>query len=50
MLNISISVALALQQQIIDGEVPMGDHDWQMDMVVGPDGIICENPDAGANE
>jgi len=33
-------VALALRQQIIDGEVPMGEHDWKMDMVVGPDGII----------
>jgi len=33
-------VALALRQQIIDGEVPIGAHDWKMDMVVGPDGII----------
>jgi len=33
-------VALALRQQIIDGEVPMGTHDWKMDLVVGPDGII----------
>jgi len=41
---------LALRQQIIDGEVPMGDHDWKMDMVVGPDGIIRANADTGANE
>jgi len=42
-------VALALQQQIIDGEVPMGEHDWKMDMVVGPDGIIQANQAADAN-
>jgi len=42
-------VALALRQQIIDGEVPMSEYDWKMDMVVGPDGIIGVIPDADAN-
>jgi 5-formyltetrahydrofolate cyclo-ligase len=37
-------VALALRQQIIDGEVPIGSHDWKMDLVVGPDGIIGVDP------
>ena len=49
-LEFSSSVALALRQQIIDGEVPMGDHDWKMDMVVGPDGIIGGNLDPSVNE
>ena len=46
----TILVALALRQQIIDGEVPMGEHDWKMDMIVGPDGIIQPHPDASADK
>lgn len=43
-------VALALRQQIIDGQVPMGENDWKMDMVVGPDGIIDANTTSGATQ
>lgn len=40
MVDFGYAVALALRQQIIDGEVPIDTHDWKMDMIVGPDGII----------
>jgi len=34
-------VALALREQILeDGKVPIGDHDWKMDMIIGPDSVI----------
>ncbi|KAL0959615.1 hypothetical protein HGRIS_011318 [Hohenbuehelia grisea] len=34
-------VALALREQIVDeNNVPVGDHDWKMDLVISPDGII----------
>lgn len=34
-------VALALREQILEaGEVPTALHDWQMDVIVGPDGIL----------
>lgn len=33
-------VALALREQIIAGDVPVDAHDWKMDLVVCPDGII----------
>ena len=36
-------VALALREQILEpGAVPMTDHDWKMDAVVGPDEILGE--------
>ncbi|KZT23640.1 5-formyltetrahydrofolate cyclo-ligase [Neolentinus lepideus HHB14362 ss-1] len=40
-------VALALREQVLDvGQVPITDHDWKMDMIVSPDGII--NSDGSA--
>ncbi|KAL4249851.1 5-formyltetrahydrofolate cyclo-ligase [Pleurotus pulmonarius] len=36
-----VLVALALREQILTSEiVPMGEHDWTMDYIVGPDGVI----------
>ncbi|OSX60826.1 hypothetical protein POSPLADRAFT_1146594 [Postia placenta MAD-698-R-SB12] len=41
MLGAFPSVALALREQILEaGEVPTALHDWQMDVIVGPDGIL----------
>jgi 5-formyltetrahydrofolate cyclo-ligase len=35
------TVALALREQVLDaGHVPMGEHDWKMDMIITPDEII----------
>jgi len=35
------SVALALREQILEaGQVPNAVHDWKMDVIVGPDGIV----------
>jgi 5-formyltetrahydrofolate cyclo-ligase len=35
------TVALALRDQVLDaGQVPMGEHDWKMDMIITPDEII----------
>ncbi|OBZ67527.1 putative 5-formyltetrahydrofolate cyclo-ligase [Grifola frondosa] len=35
-------VALALREQILEaGQVPTVLHDWKMDVIVGPDGILC---------
>ncbi|KAI0067355.1 5-formyltetrahydrofolate cyclo-ligase [Artomyces pyxidatus] len=37
-------VALALRQQILEnGEVPVGEHDWKMDAIVSPDGVIANS-------
>lgn len=37
----SMTVALALREQILEaGKVPIGEHDWKMDMIVGPDGVV----------
>lgn len=37
-------VALALREQILGlGEVPVTPHDWKMDAVVGPDGILGQD-------
>ncbi|KAH9941802.1 5-formyltetrahydrofolate cyclo-ligase [Epithele typhae] len=34
-------VALALREQIlVEGQVPAGELDWRVDMIVGPDGIV----------
>lgn len=34
-------VGLALREQILDaGKIPMGEHDWKVDAIVGPDGIL----------
>lgn len=34
-------VALALREQILEaGKVPIGEHDWKMDIIIGPDGAI----------
>ncbi|PFH50618.1 hypothetical protein AMATHDRAFT_40722 [Amanita thiersii Skay4041] len=36
-------VGLALREQCLEsGEVPIGENDWKMDLVVTPDGIIGE--------
>ena len=41
-LFIVIIVALALREQIVEGEgtLPMDTHDWKVDLVVSPDGVI----------
>ncbi|KAL4254597.1 5-formyltetrahydrofolate cyclo-ligase [Abortiporus biennis] len=37
-------VALALRPQILDdGKVPTGQHDWKMDVIVGPDYILTND-------
>lgn len=37
------TVALALREQILTSEiVPMAEHDWSMDYIVGPDGVISQ--------
>ncbi|KAI0716783.1 5-formyltetrahydrofolate cyclo-ligase [Earliella scabrosa] len=34
-------VALALREQILEaGQVPVGERDWKVDVIVGPDGIV----------
>ncbi|KAI0370574.1 5-formyltetrahydrofolate cyclo-ligase [Pilatotrama ljubarskyi] len=34
-------VALALREQILEaGEVPVGEADWKVDVIIGPDGIV----------
>ncbi|GJE94808.1 5-formyltetrahydrofolate cyclo-ligase [Phanerochaete sordida] len=34
-------VGLALREQILDaGQIPVGAHDWPVDAIVGPDGIL----------
>ncbi|KAK7685903.1 hypothetical protein QCA50_010710 [Cerrena zonata] len=39
--RVPLLVALALREQILEGEqVPIGEHDWKMDVIVGPDGIL----------
>ncbi|EPS94067.1 hypothetical protein FOMPIDRAFT_1033497 [Fomitopsis schrenkii] len=36
-------VALALREQILDaGQVPVAPHDWKMDVIAGPDGLLGE--------
>jgi len=37
----ALTVALALREQVLDGgQVPMGEYDWKVDMIVTPDEII----------
>ena len=39
-------MGLALREQILEaGAIPMGEHDWPVDAIVGPDGILGA-PDA----
>ncbi|KAI0642804.1 5-formyltetrahydrofolate cyclo-ligase [Trametes meyenii] len=34
-------VALALREQILEaGQVPVGETDWKVDIIIGPDGIV----------
>ncbi|KAI8972845.1 5-formyltetrahydrofolate cyclo-ligase [Trametes punicea] len=34
-------VALALREQILEaGQVPVGETDWKVDVIIGPDGIV----------
>ncbi|TCD63492.1 5,10-methenyltetrahydrofolate synthetase [Steccherinum ochraceum] len=34
-------VALALREQILEaGKVPVGENDWKVDVIVGPDGFV----------
>ncbi|KAI0077364.1 5-formyltetrahydrofolate cyclo-ligase [Panus rudis PR-1116 ss-1] len=41
-------VALALREQILEaGEVPMGEYDRKVDVIVGPDGILQGQSGAG---
>lgn len=45
MLTAHQSVALALREQILDaGQVPVAPHDWKMDVIAGPDGLLGEAP------
>jgi 5-formyltetrahydrofolate cyclo-ligase len=42
-----LAVALALREQVLDaGQVPMGEYDWKMDMIVTPDEIISLQGDS----
>ncbi len=35
------AVAVALREQILEaGQVPVGETDWKVDVIVGPDGIV----------
>ena len=35
------AVALALREQILEaGQVPVGETDWKVDVIIGPDGIV----------
>ena len=37
-------MALALREQVLDaGEVPMGERDWEIDIIVTPDEIIAKS-------
>ena len=37
----SFAVAVALREQILEpGQVPVGETDWKVDVIVGPDGIV----------
>ncbi|KAH8084337.1 5-formyltetrahydrofolate cyclo-ligase [Cristinia sonorae] len=34
-------VALALREQILEaGKVPVGEHDWKVDVIIGPEGVV----------
>ena len=38
---IDSAVGLALREQVVeDFEIPMGAHDWKMDVLVHPDGVV----------
>ncbi|KAH9833197.1 5-formyltetrahydrofolate cyclo-ligase [Rhodofomes roseus] len=42
-------VALALREQILEaGQVPTAPHDWTMDVIVGPDGLLGESAAGGS--
>ncbi|KAI0763464.1 5-formyltetrahydrofolate cyclo-ligase [Trametes elegans] len=35
-------VALALREQILEaGQVPVGETDWRVDVIIGPDGVVA---------
>ena len=37
----TVAVAVALREQILEaGQVPVGETDWRVDVIVGPDGIV----------
>ncbi|KAI0346408.1 5-formyltetrahydrofolate cyclo-ligase [Trametopsis cervina] len=39
--SMPLLVGLGLKEQMLEAEdVPMGEHDWPMDVIVGPNGII----------
>ncbi len=39
------AVALALREQVLEaGQVPAGEADWKVDVIVGPDGMIVPVP------
>jgi 5-formyltetrahydrofolate cyclo-ligase len=41
LLTVFVAVALALREQVVgSGEVPMGEYDWKVDMIVTPGEII----------
>ena len=38
-------VAVALREQILEaGQVPAGEMDWKVDVIVGPDGVLVPVP------
>ncbi|EAU89663.2 hypothetical protein CC1G_02552 [Coprinopsis cinerea okayama7 len=42
-------VALALKEQLLEADsVPMGEHDWKVDIIVTPEEVLVNN-DVGAN-
>lgn len=41
-------IALALREQLLDpGAVPMAEHDWKVDAIVTPDGVVAGNAGEG---
>lgn len=36
-------VALSLREQVLEAsEIPVGDHDWKMDVIITPDVMLVE--------
>ncbi len=43
-------VGLALREQILEaGRVPTGEHDWKVDIIVGPDGIVRKGEESASS-
>ena len=38
--SFTLSVALALRQQVLEESVPSGEHDWKVDLIISPDEVL----------